>query len=196
MKSIDNLLEEIIKNEGGFINHPQDRGGPTKYGITERTLANHLGHEVSIFDVQHLSLELAKDIYESEYYYAPKINKLPEELQLQVFDMAVNHGPRRAIKLLQKTLNRCGVEAISIDGFIGNQTLSAIKKILSTGRHSLKFLNNALVDNRCLYYEAIVSNNPSQNVFLKGWIRRADSFWVDVPGDERPLERIEYERFV
>lgn len=175
--NVQDLLDDIISKEGGFINHPADRGGATKYGITIRTLGRYLGRKASIEDVKGISVDLAKEIYLAEYYYAPRINTLIEEVQPKVFDMSVNHGARNAVRIMQQVINKSGFGALTVDGFIGNMTRQALEAAYNA--MDCYFIN-ALVDERNNFYDAIISNDPSQAVFKNGWKNRSNSFRVEV----------------
>lgn len=175
---IKQLLDEVIKKEGGYVNHPADKGGPTNFGITLAVLTVHRGKKCTADDVKAMSEDEARDIYEDMYYLKPKINLLPDALEPQVFDIAVNSGPGRAIKMLQQVLNLAGFEC-SVDGDIGPKTVHAAQ----LGYEAMgPYLVNALSEAREAFYQNIVARNPSQKVFLRGWINRARSFRVPVEG--------------
>lgn len=95
-KSIDAMIDDVIRCEGGIVDHPTDRGGPTNFGITQRTLTRYLGHKTTKHDVCTLSHELAAEIDRRAYYLEPRLDTLPAFL----FDSAGNHGPRRAMRFL------------------------------------------------------------------------------------------------
>jgi lysozyme family protein len=94
----ESILAGILRREGGFVNHPSDRGGPTNYGITQATLQAWRGRAVSEEDVRALSVEEASDIYRARYL-AP-FTDVAEALRAQVVDIAVNSGVGRARALL------------------------------------------------------------------------------------------------
>jgi lysozyme family protein len=174
MKTIDQMIDDVLKQEGGYVNHKADKGGATNLGITQGTLSAYLGHQASVDDVKKLTKETARDIYKKNYYFAPKIDRLPAMIQPLMFDMAVNHGSSKAAKLLQSLLISMGY-AIIADGDIGQKTCkSSVNACNSFGNEFV----NSLVDTRVKFYNDIVHNNPSQSVFLKGWLRRANSFRV------------------
>ena len=174
----DPIGEIILKHEGGFVNDPLDRGGATNLGITQQTLSDWRGHKVTVEDVRNLTEEEARDIYDTRYLRKPKINQLPfPHPQVLVFDMAVNHGPGRAIKLLQKTIKKAGFGPISVDGGIGPQTVAACERAQEAMG---PYLQNAIVEERKAFYESIIERSPSQERFRRGWMNRADSFLLDV----------------
>jgi lysozyme family protein len=167
------MIDDIIRREGGFVDHPADRGGPTCYGITHKTLARYLGHEVTREDVRNVSRELAAEIYRRAYYLEPRIDSLPGAIRAFLFDSAVNHGPRRAIKLLQQVLNAAGFGKLGVDGLAGPKTRHHAKQAADAMG---PWLLPALAEERRMFYRLIVERDPSQRVFLKGWMNRVAEF--------------------
>ena len=72
------IIGEIIKREGGFVDHPSDRGGPTKFGITLRTLRAWRGQPVTREDVRTLTKAEARQIYAERYIQSPKIDQIAD----------------------------------------------------------------------------------------------------------------------
>lgn len=173
-RGVDELLDEVIAREGGFVHHPADRGGPTKFGITQRTLSEWLGRPATVDEVRQLDEETAREIYVARYLAGPRIDTLPPEIVGQVFDMAVNHGPRRAVRILQEVLGLAGW-AVDVDGVIGPQTRRAA---FAAQAEMGPFLTNAIADQRANFYRRLVAADRSQRVFLRGWLRRAEAFKV------------------
>lgn len=174
MLSIDSMLNDILRREGGYVDHPNDRGGPTKYGITQATLSSYVGRAVLRSDVQNLSEEVAREIYELNYYIRPRIDRLPEPIQAFIFDCAVNHGPRRAIKFVQSVCNQVFYDpALSVDGAMGPNTRKAAFWALE---QMGPWLLRALLEERRNFYYSIVAARPNQEVFLKGWLNRVNEF--------------------
>lgn len=159
----------MIAREGGYFNHPADKGGPTKYGVTLATLSKARGKQATIKDVRALCIEEAKAIYRESYYRAPGIHKLPRLIQEQVFDISVNSGPDRAVRMLQEALNVLGSRLV-VDGKIGRKTIGAAQL------HPSAYINNVLAHLRLAFFEGLVRRSPSQRAFLKGWTARANSF--------------------
>lgn len=175
--NLEILLEDLLKKEGGYVNHPLDRGGATNYGVTLKTYRDLYGNDLDENDLKNMTVDIAKDIYKHEYYLDPKIDKLDNELQGIVFDMAVNHGPIKAVKILQSATNYFNTDQLKIDGHIGPKTIQMTTQTLLF--YDKKFINK-IVDNRVVFYKDIVDNDKTQKIFLNGWIQRADSFRVDI----------------
>jgi lysozyme family protein len=171
-KDVNEMIGDIIRREGGFVNHPADRGKATKYGITLETLSKWRGRPTGIENVKRLTKTEAADIYRAEYFDRPNINLLPEQLQPVVFDMAVNMGPKQAIKIMQRSLTQIGIET-GVDGIIGPQTLKATAESASLFGPLVIYI---MIGERIKFYRDIVKRNPSQVVFLKGWENRAMEF--------------------
>ena len=171
---VDQMIDDILQREGGFTDHPSDRGGPTNFGITQRSLEAWRGHSVTVDDVRNMSVDEARKIYRAEYCTRPKIDQLPKSVQPLMFDMSINHGPATAIKLLQQVLNETG-NTCAVDGGIGDETLACAKAAASALGDALE---NKLVDRRVAFYQSIVARDASQSVFLRGWLNRANEFRV------------------
>lgn len=172
MPLYNQLIDDVIKREGGFVDHPADRGGPTKYGITQKTLTLYLARETSVTDVENLSRQTAIDIYYAYYWIKPRVNELPELIQPITFDMIVNSG-KRGTQILQNALINSGYDCGKIDGRIGDKTVASAKQACADLGNELI---RKIVRRRVIFYEGLVKNNDSQRVFLAGWINRAESF--------------------
>lgn len=152
-------LNFTFKYEGGYVNHPNDPGGPTNFGITQRVLAGWRGHPVTAADVKNMLRSEAGDIYRANYWRAVRGDDLPAGVDLVVWDYGVNSGPARAIKALQAAL---GVEA---DGFIGPATLDAAAKADA----------DTLARAVCAQRQRFVRGLSTYKTFGKGWERRISS---------------------
>ena len=172
MKNIKRLIADLIELEGGYVNHPSDKGGPTKYGITLKTLSAYHGEQLEAQSVKLLSKSEAEEIYEAEYFDKPGIRGLPELLQPVVFDMAVNMGPVSAVKLLQRVIHKLG-SPVAIDGHLGPRTMQSA--VIACNVYGFDVLRSICLA-RKEYYRNLVDADPTQSVFLTGWINRANSF--------------------
>jgi len=174
--TIKQIIAEIIETEGGYVNHPADRGGPTKYGITAKAYAEYFRRptaSITIDEIKAITPVLAEKIYFSIYYVRPNIKLLPELIKPLMLDMAVNHGRNKSIKILQSTLLHDGYNIGSVDGSIGPKTLNAVTR--ATAALGGDLINN-LIDRRIEFYKHIIQHDPSQAVFEDGWLSRAESF--------------------
>ena len=181
----DQIIEMILKNEGGYVNHPNDRGGATNYGVTAREYGEYkkLGRVATPQEVKAMRISEAIEIFKTKYFYGPKIDRLPQILQPIVTDAAVLYGPKRAIIFLQTILNKDREvypdpmkKLLSTDGTIGPAT---IERAVQAVAEYYPTIVNAYVDERIRFCEAIVRNRPEQKVFLKGWKNRANKFRID-----------------
>ena len=173
LQTVDEIIEVILRHEGGYVDHKNDRGGATNWGITIGTYSGWLGREATKDEVRNMDRETAITIYKQNYYYGPGINHIPHPVQAQVFDIGVNSGPKRGIKMVQRVVNLAGFGPIGADGVIGPQSVRAITEAQDKMGN---YFNNALVEERLKFYNGIVERNPSQKVFIRGWTKRANSF--------------------
>lgn len=123
-------LAETLKHEGGFVNHPLDPGGMTNLGVTRKTWAAFTGRKVSQItegEMRALTPEKVMPVYHQGYWQAVRGDDLPGGVDFAVFDIAVNSGPVRAIKMLQKAINAQGRSKVFVDGKIGPKTVQAAK---------------------------------------------------------------------
>ena len=121
-KNRDLWLSLVFEVEGGYVNDKDDPGGATNMGITIKTLSDWRGEECNIEDVVQLTKDEATNIYLSRFWQAVRGDQLPAGLDVYCADFAVNSGPARAAKILQRLV---GAEA---DSFIGPLTLEAVRK--------------------------------------------------------------------
>jgi lysozyme family protein len=175
----DLAIVATLEHEGGsrYSDHPADKGGPTRWGITAKTLGNwrKLGRAATPEEVKALERDEACAIYRARYWDACRCGEMEDQLvAAKVFDLAVNCGPAAAIRMLQKAANRCQPAVLAVDGAIGPKTLAAVSACLP-GELVIEMVHVATE-----FYLAIVNRTPSQRVFLKGWLRRA-RFPYDTP---------------
>jgi lysozyme family protein len=173
LSNFDKALSYLFDQEGTYANVPQDHGGATMFGITQLTYDNwRRSKGLPLQSVRSLKRGEAAVIYQEWYWDAGGCEMLPEVLSIGAFDAMVNHRPRIAIALMQRTL---GVPA---DGVIGPVTQKAYRAATDSPQVVWKF-----VDARLDLYATIVFDDPSQRAFLKGWLRRAHALekliWPD-----------------
>ena len=130
-------LHEFIKQwEGDFVNNPHDNGGPTNMGITQATLADWRGRDVTVEDVRSLGRAEADAILRANYYNVCRCAELPDRTAMVVYNGAVLHGPKRSIMFLQTAFNDLGMTAdgkpLEVDGIIGKITMAAARQTDAT----------------------------------------------------------------
>jgi lysozyme family protein len=183
VQSVEQIAEEIVAREGGFVNDPDDPGGATNHGVTIHTM-RRLGldldgdGQVGIADVRRLSRDRAVDIFIDHYFRAPRIGLLPEAVQPSVFDMYVNAGSN-AVRILQRLLREMG-EDVTVDGAIGPQTAAAAER---ASRAAPDHFADAYGIARRNYYFRLADRRPASRKYARtraggkgGWIRRAEEF--------------------
>ena len=172
---ISRLIENVIDREGGYSDHPADRGGPTRYGITIRTARAH----GFAGDMRELPLSEAKRIYENIYWIGPALDRVAErapDLAAEMFDTAVNMGPATATGFLQRSLNalnRGGHDYadITVDRQIGPRTLAALDAFLKArGRGGEAVLLKAVEALQGAKYLYLAETRPANEAFLYGWL--------------------------
>ncbi|MEW4467925.1 glycosyl hydrolase 108 family protein [Parasphingorhabdus sp. JC815] len=172
---IDKLIDDVIAVEGDYSNHPADRGGPTRWGITMAVARRH-GYEG---DMQLFPYEDAAAIYKRTYWLRPRFDKIAElapMLASELFDTGINMGAGIATGFLQRALNalnRNGKDFgdIAVDRKIGPQTLSALDQFLNkrgdSGEAVLLKAVEALQGER---YIKLAEQRPANEAFLYGWL--------------------------
>lgn len=144
----DAAFKKLINHEGGYVNHPRDPGGETKFGITKRSYP-HL-------DIKTLTLDEARAIYRRDFWDALQCDALPAAVRFQVFDAAVNSGRGNAARWLQAAVD------VATDGYVGPITLQA----------ALSYSPAALIARFNAERLAFMTRLTTWPTFGKGWARR------------------------
>ena len=171
-------LPFILHWEGGFVDNPNDHGGRTNKGVTQRVFnAWRTSQGVAQQDVKQISDQEVASIYYERYWLTAKCDALRRKLDLAAFDTAVNMGPNRAIKILQEAV---GSEP---DGSFGPNTKAACDSC---------DIGDAMT-NYCDIREGIyktLATRPGQAQFLKGWLNRLNALRheLGLPGFESTIE--------
>ena len=156
LTKFDDIIDIVIKHEGGYVNDPNDLGGETKYGITKRFYPD--------VDIKNLTEEEAKQIYYDDYWVPNKVPSMHDNVKHIFFDMCINQGRGTAVKVLQRAVNSKGGD-LEVDGGLGPKTIEAINKY--------KPCDNRTRCYRLKHYYDLVNKKPEQEKFLFGWFRRA-----------------------
>ena len=150
-------LEIVLKHEGGFVDHPEDPGGATNKGITHKTYSDFLGRPLEdVSELKNIPDEHVQKIYKNGYWDRVKADQLSSGVDFCIFDWAVNSGPGRAAKALQKAA------MVTQDGAIGPMTLAAVEEELP------EEIIEKITKEREEFYRSL----RTFDTFGKGWLRR------------------------
>jgi lysozyme family protein len=155
--AIDILLgSDPVKGEGeegGYGNDPDDAGGETNFGLDKRSHPE--------LDLKNITKAQAIAVYWQHYWlpYAP--DHFADEDTKKLFDVAVNTGFRQANKFLQRAVGA------DDDGVIGPETIRAV---VAANPHTIHL---SISHQQAAFYEALAAARPSQEKFLRGWLKRA-----------------------
>ncbi|MFZ5793323.1 MAG: glycoside hydrolase family 108 protein [Sphingomonas sp.] len=173
--TIDSLIDTVLDREGGYVNHPADRGGETRFGITAAVArANGYDGPMCSFPV-----ERARALYRRLYWEAPRFDAIAAHapgLAAELFDSGVNMGPAVAAAFLQRALNALNRGAtdypdMPVDGRIGAVTLAALAAFLKRrGAGGEAVLLKAIEALQGERYVALAERRPANEAFLYGWL--------------------------
>ena len=150
-------LEMVLKHEGGFVDHPEDPRGATNKGITHKTYSDFLGRPLEdVSELKNIPDEHVQKIYKNGYWDRVKADQLSSGVDFCIFDWAVNSGPGRAAKALQKAV------MVTQDGAIGPMTLAAVEEELP------EEIIEKVTKEREEFYRSL----RTFDTFGKGWLRR------------------------
>ena len=155
MKTFEEIINQVLEHEGGYVNDPHDAGGETNFGIAKRWYPN--------VDIKNLTKEQAKKIYHQDYWRPAKCDEVPSQLRHIYFDMCVNFGRKGAVKVLQQAANSKTRNKIDVDGGMGPATIGALKGVELDRVRAY----------RVKYYVDLITAKPEQEKFYLGWFRRS-----------------------
>ena len=159
---IEEMIDDILKREGSaYTDHPKDRGGPTRYGVTQATLAEYRGRAVTPLEVAALNEAEARAIYRKRYIADPGFAQIvSDDLRTVLVDFGVNSGPSAAIRALQRCLG------VAVDGVLGPKTAEAANARIG------KSLAVAVCAARIRFLGRLITDDPAQATFAAGWMNR------------------------
>ncbi len=146
--NFDKAFEQLIGNEGGYVNDPRDPGGETKYGISKRAYPGE--------NIASLTLGRAKAIYARDYWGPAGCDAWPDLVKFEVFDIAVNMGVKTAVMMLQRAVDA------GADGVIGPQTTMRVQSAAGD------WVVRRLVAQRIRYYTEL----KTWPTYGRGWMLR------------------------
>lgn len=173
--TIEQLIDEVIDREGGYANHPADKGGETRWGITV-AVARAQGYAGAM---RSLPRDEAVAIYRRMYWLHPGFDQVARrsfDLAAELFDTGINMGPAVAASFLQRALNALNRGAadypdVPLDGAVGPRTLAALDAFLvRRGTGAGQVLVRAMEALQGERYLALAEQRPANEAFLYGWL--------------------------
>lgn len=170
------ILDALIKREGGYVDHPSDRGGPTMWGVTEAVARDYgwKGH------MKDLPRAVAEEIYVKRYWIEPRFNevfKVSDKLADEMLDTGVNMGTQWPGMFLQRALNVLNLRdtlfpALVVDGRVGTRTIAALRRYLEhrTVTQGIPVLMRLMDAQQAVRYMEIAERNTTQEDFMFGWV--------------------------
>ena len=146
--NFDQAFDLVIGHEGGYVNDPRDPGLETNWGISKRSYPN--------LDIKSLTLEQAQAIYRRDYWQQASCDRMQPKIAVAVFDSAVHHGPKTAIKLLQRALK------VADDGEYGRVTHGTLQARDTNETFDLLLAQRAIYLTTC----------PAWPTYKLGWLKR------------------------
>jgi lysozyme family protein len=156
--NFETCLKLMLAHEGGYVHHEKDPGGRTNLGVTQRVWEEWVGHPVEEKQMRALTPELVAPLYKRKYWDACRADELISGLDYCVFDVAVNSGPGRAIKLLQSCVGA------TPDGGFGSITMALTKKAEQDPAR--------LIELYCAKRLEFLQSLKTFETFGRGWSRR------------------------
>lgn len=155
---------KLLKFEGGYVDHPNDRGGVTNIGVTLATYREYCGQDKTAKDLQNMSYSTWQNIMKDMYWDKCRADEIDSQSVAEiVVDWCINSG-MVGLRRVQE------IVGCKPDGIAGSITLSLIN---SSDAHELF---DRIWTARQQFYTNIVKRNPSQKVFMNGWMNRLNSF--------------------
>lgn len=155
--SWDAAIRALLASEGGYVNHPDDPGGPTRWGITLADARRYWKADATANDVQRIPEVVARRIYRERYWNALRCDDLSDGVDFAVFDYGVNSGIGRAGQVLRRVL---GLRATS--SVVDDDVVAAVR-----GSDAVKIIT-AICDERMAFLRSL----KTFPVFGRGWTRR------------------------
>lgn len=164
MADFKEYAPKLLQIEGGFVNHPDDKGGPTNLGVTLNTYRQYCGQEKTIKDLMNMSYGTWQNIMKDLYWDKCLADEIENQAVAEItVDWCVNSGTQG----LRKVQEIAGTKP---DGIAGPKTLAAINGA------NQKELFDRIMSARNQFYVNIVKKNPTQRVFMNGWMNRLGRF--------------------
>jgi len=170
MANFENFANKLLELEGGYVNHPKDKGGPTKFGVILSVWREH-GHDkdgdgdIDAEDIKRLTESDARYIAKRlfwDYFRADEI--INESIAQLVVDWGYHSGRTTVARIVQRILG------VTVDGIVGSETLKALNTL-----DQEKLFSNLKIE-RKVFLNNIIRRKPDQIVFYDGWMNRLNKF--------------------
>jgi lysozyme family protein len=162
MSKFEYAFGELMKLEGGFVEHDADPGKATNWGISQRS------HPT--VDIVNLTKEGAMDIYKKDYWPWYMDSVTDWTVAAEIFEILVNIPPEKAVKIVQRAMNYLGA-GIEEDGQFGAITLRSLNHYSRRWRVSLLKAINGV---QFMHYLGLVEGGDRFDPFARGWLRRIE----------------------
>lgn len=172
----DQIIAGVVGREGGYVNNPDDKGGATRWGVTELVARAHgyTGH------MRDLPRETAVAIYEADYWTGPRfdqVHAVSPAIAEELCDTGINMGPSVPAKMLQRWLTALNAKGtlypdLLPDGQIGPRTITALQLFLnSRGKEGEVVMLRALNSSQAVRYLELAEGREANETFLFGWLK-------------------------
>lgn len=173
MADFNQAVKIVLSHEGGYVNRPNDRGGQTNFGITQKTYDAFLEKMgVECKSVEFLTEVGARDIYKHLYWDVMHLDQVNDQKLANVMlDLGVLQGPQTIVKTIQRLL----LDLEEDDGIVGSRTLDAINTSTTFRGQKVDSLALWVLQDSTEDFFMLAIRNKSQVVFLPGWLNRINS---------------------
>jgi lysozyme family protein len=168
------IVSTILKEGSAYTNNPVDRGGPTKWGVTQVMFSKYYPGR----SVETCMYDEAYNVYMKEFWIKPKwdqIDAIDSVLAYRMFDWGVNSGPSRPVQALQRALNVLNQQGkdypdVTVDGALGPATIGALRSLVGKrGTDGVKVIRGMVQSLQSVFYIELAEKTPSQETFEYGW---------------------------
>lgn len=187
------IIADKIGVEGNYVNNKDDRGGATKYGVTQRTADGYRADLMRLFkwsgDVKDFTIDMAFYVYDKEFWAKMRLDdviKRCPQLADKMFDIGINTGWNTAAQWLQTILNVMNLKKkyypdLAVDGNLGPVSIAALDACVKARGAKLTYwtILKGLICKQGSFYIDISAKREDNETFTVGWMNRIDHNLVD-----------------